>query len=993
MMVKRVILGLIFISLHIVGMNDDRKPIDNSNSTFFFNPPEGTILSKDETSQVFNYGNMSSARYLFNYGELYNNMNNNNGVYNQVLMHNISPVASQNRFNYRYKSENVSVSDCLNKSKSIDFSSINLEQYISKQVESQKALAQKSLISYKQFKRLTWIEREAKIGEYSLLIERLQKTSNDLYSNILLSNNEPDCTSSSYVTENEKQNQIKEMYEKYVKVQVDLALAQHKLGLLRSYAETMILDEIIEAHEKGCRENNPELKRPRIYLFNQELARRSLCLEKPLEFMDASLKEQKKQIGLLEKQEELLEKKLMLLKTEREKSIKVYCETSRLRIRKRQERREKLAKKEKRVAIVEADKRVVRERIKHAYKLFDRKKELEEEEKILFKEMDELHALEAEEELRLLKELEVKTNGKLSLVLGDNTTLTIPLDEIKATSYETTKILAMDEEYGLGNYVSDKEVVREIDNEGLQTSQSLLCYKNKEKVFDARKSAIQKDLANKNSFRAATYEVSEKLEKAFDKKGYSISHMREFQGNELQHVVNQELINIGENALVWSYEGEGKEQLDAWKDLTLDFVYTGSCLNAAGYETRATSFADFCWTALDYGQAAIEGTVEGVQNVTEMIVHPIDTAKGMARGVVYMGAFLGDLIVDGVDIMASKNISESHLLGFEYIPEVHSLMEQMRHVAKCRYKEKTDELINKACGVYGSAKKYLEETPTRDLIRKGTAFGVEMLITRGACKNAGRFFSKIGPKAAKALNNINKGKDVVLAGVEGMNIPVVHNTIETVKCVSRNTNEFAKQLAKKTVGVTDKTKRVFVGKFERVLRKTYKGFTKLQARRIMEISGKRFVIKSKKTVDALKAVGFSGDSFKFSANYWQHVFGIEHKLVKYSSGVMRTIKGGGHHIGNKALRLKNIFFRPNQVIEGTIKNIRRSGIPFNTPKTLYPQSWSYDKIAAKIVDSFKNITKIEKSRGLIAVYTKTDCGVKILNIVDRSGKLISSYPT
>jgi len=178
------------------------------------------------------------------------------------------------------------------------------------------------------------------------------------------------------------------------------------------------------------------------------------------------------------------------------------------------------------------------------------------------------------------------------------------------------------------------------------------------------------------------------------------------------------------------------------------------------------------------------------------------------------------------------------------------------------------------------------------------------------------------------------------------------------------------------------------GRLERYLGKAYKGFSRKQALEMMRITGENVKV-ADEIIRQLKDAGLVGDNIKFSVKYWRHSFGLQYYIEKYTCGAIRYSKGGGH-TNPKMLKLVNVI-KKNGFIDGKIRNMKKGKFKF-TPKTAYLEG-NYEKLGRKIKASFKNIKDVKKSRnGNIVFETITDCGLRLRNVIDKFGNLISTFP-
>ena len=79
-------------------------------------------------------------------------------------------------------------------------------------------------------------------------------------------------------------------------------------------------------------------------------------------------------------------------------------------------------------------------------------------------------------------------------------------------------------------------------------------------------------------------------------------------------------------------------------------IKSGIAHNQSGNVIEATCLADIGWAILDHIQAIGEGVFCGVGNVVQAFLHPIDTVQGIARGVAQCAYYLGQAILEAIDL-------------------------------------------------------------------------------------------------------------------------------------------------------------------------------------------------------------------------------------------------------------------------------------------------------------------------------------------------------
>jgi len=879
-----------------------------------------------------------------------------------------------------------------------------IEKIVSEKIEIKKFLVKQELIPYKKFKKIAYMEQQCRKEKYKSKVERLQKESEKAKKEF-----EIDRQNNNFSSESSRR--------RYIDAEVKLGLAKYELEIVRSYIKDALVEDIVKIYKYN--KNFSVIEGRRIELVNEEMETRQTGLKDPKGFSELDLREQEYKIAFLKNKKEELDIDIQRGKKIRREALKSNDE---------------VAFWEQRVAGFEADKRVFESQIKEAKEIYERKKR---EKKLQLQDLSD-------------KEIEKESiSKKIAIDFGENT-VEVSIEEIKEISHDQIKQLTENQNYK--DKISKHHEMVDVKSK-TQISYDLFQCPDKEKVIEQRRISIKKVLNGEDKLRAQKHKLPKELEQVLSKKGYDLKHIQNCYGNEFQQTLNKEAIDLGGQIILQDFEGEGKDQFDALKDLALDFVYTGSCYNAIGQEIRATQCLNCGWIAKGILQGFDDKALEINQTLGKFVDQPFDTTCEMvserALGYAYMGAFLGGVLTDMADYTACSMVAKSPFLTVaSHIPIVGESIGAIQNFAKERSDEKIVNFIDTACETYKSAKNYIKETPGQELLRKGTKFTLDIVCTRQVRGFAGNFFKKASPQFLKLFKVLKEGGKI--SGAEGINTPIVKNIIDTTRYAQRNarkiakktkalaktkdnTNKYlkrhAKKQAKKTVAknakkvanksksttkniakkVDNKTRKKHHnvkgarntlparGRFKRVINRWTEGFSEKQALEILKKTGKEVKIKEGDFLELLKKEGFQGDSIKFSSKFFKHIFGVDCKKVEYTSGGIRTIKTGGHYLKNKFVRLKNPIERVGGFIKGKMYNVCGKGKTKEIPKSMF-ENLKAMEIAEKTKESFGRISEkfkyfeFDERAGKYVFYTITDCGVTLRNVMDKFGNLITSFP-
>lgn len=147
--------------------------------------------------------------------------------------------------------------------------------------------------------------------------------------------------------------------------------------------------------------------------------------------------------------------------------------------------------------------------------------------------------------------------------------------------------------------------------------------------IDKRIDVIESLKSDGAHYATNTYVISDAALNVIHASHFDESSYRTCYGNQLQHVIHQDCLNIINDIA----------HLDApslaycYRYACLDFVDTARSFNQQGHTLKAIDVADLCRTLLDYSHAIAEGAAEGaICAVKDMFTHPVEAALCIVAG-------------------------------------------------------------------------------------------------------------------------------------------------------------------------------------------------------------------------------------------------------------------------------------------------------------------------------------------------------------------------
>lgn len=267
---------------------------------------------------------------------------------------------------------------------------------------------------------------------------------------------------------------------------------------------------------------------------------------------------------------------------------------------------------------------------------------------------------------------------------------------------------------------------------------------------------------NANKFTMQNYELTPDALNLFKQLGLDSNTFSTFYGNQIQHAIHQEFVDVVNNAGLIYLKTKNVESRDLAKNI-ITFSDAGSSFLKTGFILKATYTADFCWALLDCGIAMAEGAVQGVKNSSELLAHPIKTAKKLSHAIYDAGYYLGKLLTTLVNdgIIAIKNPEEAATRIEPRIKKINHFIQAIE-----------DKLKTKQ---------------PRDIAKKTTEIIVESWCTGKLLSALAKFLKDSSNKFYETMAKVVTQKDALKLAAEGFPVQVriaeeaINNLMEKTK--------------------------------------------------------------------------------------------------------------------------------------------------------------------------------------------------------------------
>lgn len=206
--------------------------------------------------------------------------------------------------------------------------------------------------------------------------------------------------------------------------------------------------------------------------------------------------------------------------------------------------------------------------------------------------------------------------------------------------------------------------------------------------------------------------------------GYELTPFTHCSGNQLQHVVHQESLDILDRIDILPHNSVLYDHQEA----LVDFAVAMVDYNHAGLTNKAMTIGDLCWTLLDYGQAIAEGAVLGVYSAAhDILTNPIEATVCLVAGKQVLAYQLCKVLYNVADI------------GVTAIHNIEGAKDKWN-----KYAEPLNTIIDAI---------HKKEITVRDALKSGTAFVVGYKAQGKLLGGLGKFCTIIKHKSINFVKN------------------------------------------------------------------------------------------------------------------------------------------------------------------------------------------------------------------------------------------------
>ncbi|MCK5633034.1 EndoU domain-containing protein, partial [bacterium] len=576
---------------------------------------------------------------------------------------------------------------------------------------------------------------------------------------------------------------------------------------------------------------------------------------------------------------------------------------------------------------------------------------------------------------------------------------------IKLSAYEETVELLKDNDFSNTAFDAD----------------GIYCFEKRE---SARIEAIKKVINGDKDVFLQTYQLSENTIQFLKNNEQQAFWYKTCRGNFLQQVVHQEFIDAisccEQFTSNFNLSLSEHEKIKNLQNLILNISTTGCQYNQCGKIINAIRLSDVCWSLVDYGHAALQGIGEGIEDIAQLVLHPIKTVESLAHVVNLAASHLGMMIYDTCAVVGGKVFNTK--------------VESNKNRLEQSYQTVIDLLSVAAYQVKNSS--------VRDLVRGGARFATTCILPGKCIKGIQKFFVSVKPQVVTFCNRLQDSEKVVVA-VEGMNVnlaiqaanftkDIVRKTVTT----SKNGLKYGAKLAKpavirtRMIASTIKNRACIACKhltqeYEIIFNQCCNG-CKSSSKALVDTykkgvpSFKNFVdqglplrgtsvlfkkvklgldetvlMKSLKVFvgKTIRSPGRFGqcllpEYFVIDKEFLKHIFTGELEFFMNHKGIIKQKLSGFHYEGG----LKTKMLELVDVIQDAKTGSYKGGLPFGGNKSMFPVHWSPKKVTEKIVEALGNIVSVEKEGAIFILKGTAKKGIKIEIVIKETGKLITAYP-
>lgn len=264
-----------------------------------------------------------------------------------------------------------------------------------------------------------------------------------------------------------------------------------------------------------------------------------------------------------------------------------------------------------------------------------------------------------------------------------------------------------------------------------------------EQRYETRLKSWQESIKERK-FTAQNYALTAETTRLFQELDLDDKAFTKCYGNQFQQALHKEFVDVANKAGLLHLQS-AKEDIKGLAKEIAAFSDLGSNYLKAGFVLKATYTADFCWALLDCGIAITEGTIRGLKNTGEHLVHPIETATKLGQAIFDAGYHLTQLLGTLVDdiYISFTNPAESAT--------------------------RLDQRIERTMALVQAIENKLKNMPPRDVAKKSAEIITEGWLEGKLLSIFGKFCSS----SKKFYENITKmtSAEKVAVTAEGLPIP------------------------------------------------------------------------------------------------------------------------------------------------------------------------------------------------------------------------------
>jgi len=147
--------------------------------------------------------------------------------------------------------------------------------------------------------------------------------------------------------------------------------------------------------------------------------------------------------------------------------------------------------------------------------------------------------------------------------------------------------------------------------------------------INERNAALEQIKHSGLSYSGVSYSIDSDSAGMLQASGYDPQLYEELYGNQLQHALHTEYIDI----LAQAAQLSPSSPLYDYKGSIVDLVESSRLYNANGECHTSSMINDLCWSILDYGSAILEGVAQGIIGAArDIIEHPLQTVACVVAG-------------------------------------------------------------------------------------------------------------------------------------------------------------------------------------------------------------------------------------------------------------------------------------------------------------------------------------------------------------------------